>query len=110
MAKKKKQQQPESSSSSSSLSSSSPPAAAAAVVAAAPVVVVDAEAARLEAAYALGNFSLFRQLASSSSSSSSEAKAAVDRLMGRVVIEKEQAIVGLIGLLVVLVAAALTLR
>ncbi|MDP2344874.1 MAG: hypothetical protein Q8O67_28270 [Deltaproteobacteria bacterium] len=98
MAKKKKQQPSETSSSSSS----------AAVPSASAVAPADAQVAQLESAYALGNFSRVRELAAAATSP--EAKSAVDRIMVRVVVEKEQAIVGIIGLLVVLVACALTLR
>ena len=97
MAKKKKQQQSE-----------TPSTSAAAPSSAAPVATADPESAQLEQAYALGNFSRVRELAATASSA--EAKSLVERLMVRVVVEREQAIVGLIGLLVVLVACALTLR
>ncbi len=93
MAKKKK-----SGSSSASAGDQPVPATAAA----------DAEAARIQTAFDVGNFSLVRQLAAKASSS--DAKAAVDRLMERVRIDRDQVIVGFIGLAVVLVACVLTLR
>ena len=101
MAKKKKQ--PPSTSPSAPSSSAAPPSSPVPVTPAA----ADAEAARLDAAFGLGNFSMVRQLAATASTA--EAKVAADRLMALVRVEKEQVIVGLIGLAVVLLAAALTL-
>ena len=96
MAKKKKQQAESASQTLAAASSSSSSSASA-----------DAEAARLQRAFDLGNFSMVRTLAASSTSS--EAKAVAATLMSRVNIEREQLYVGFAGLVVVLIAAGLVL-
>ena len=84
-----------------------PPAASSTNLVAPTPRSTDPEAARIEAAFDVGNFSQVRQLAAQASSS--EAQLAVARLMPRVFMEREQIVVGLIGLAVVLVAGMLTL-
>lgn len=73
----------------------------------APAVAVDPEVSRVERAFAAGNFSLVRALASSSSSPA--AKEAAERLVPKMSVQREQALVGVAGLLVITIAAALSL-
>ncbi|HEY1100537.1 MAG TPA: hypothetical protein VGF99_16470 [Myxococcota bacterium] len=73
----------------------------------APVVAADPELATVERAWKLGNMSMVRTLAASATSPA--AKEAAQRLLPQFVVEKETALVGLAGLAVILVAAALSL-
>jgi hypothetical protein len=73
----------------------------------APVVAVDPEVSRVERAFAAGNFALVRSFAATSSSPG--AKEAAERLVPKMSVQREQALVGVAGLLVISVAAALTL-
>lgn len=106
MAKKKKQKaESESSSTASSTASSS--AASSAAVSSSMAASSDAEAAGLQRAFDLGNFSMVRALAASASSA--EAKAVAATLMSRVNVERQQLYVGFVGLAVVLTACVLVL-
>lgn len=75
--------------------------------AAAPAVVVDSDVLFVERAFAAGNFSMVRKIAASSSSPS--AKEAALRLFPRMNVEKSHVLTGLLGLTVILIAAALSL-
>ena len=77
-------------------------------VEAAPVVVaVDADVQKVERAFAAGNFSAVRSVAASSSSPA--ATEAAQRLMPRMNLERDQLLTGVVGLLVISIAAALVL-
>ena len=73
----------------------------------APAPTVDSEVNRVERAFAAGNFSLVRSLAATSSSPA--AKEAAERLLPKMSVQREQALVGVAGLLVITIAAALSL-
>jgi P pilus assembly chaperone PapD len=68
---------------------------------------VDPDVVMVEAAFAAGNNSAVRALATSSTSP--PARELAQRLMAKVVVEKEQVLAGVVGLIVVSIAAALTL-
>ena len=68
---------------------------------------VDSEVARVEAAFAAGNNSAVRRFAQTSSSP--PAKELAQRLLAKVVVEREQVFAGVIAIIVVSIAAALTL-
>lgn len=73
----------------------------------APAQAADPEVVRLQDSFEFGNFALVRTLAAQASSSS--AKTTANLLMTQVTVEREQIIAGLIGLVVILIACALTL-
>jgi hypothetical protein len=72
-----------------------------------PASPVDPDVALVEAAFAAGNNSAVRHFAATSTSPA--AKEAAQRLMAKVVVDRQQLLAGLIGLIVVSVVAALTL-
>jgi len=80
---------------------------AAAEGAAAAAPAVDRDTAMVEAAFAAGNFSMVRSLAKTSTSPPAKELAA--RLMPRVVVERDQALAGLVAIIVVAIVAALVL-
>jgi hypothetical protein len=100
MAKKKKKPEPESPSSSSS-SSGAPPSSPQ------PSSDPSSEAARIERSYELGNFSAVRALAATATTP--DGKAAAERLLPRVKVERQQLYVGLFGVAVVVTACFLAL-
>jgi hypothetical protein len=72
-----------------------------------PAAPVDREVAMVEAAFAAGNNSAVRRFAQTSTSP--PAKELAQRLLPKVVVEREQVLAGVVALLVVSIAAALTL-
>lgn len=75
-----------------------------AATAAAPV---DRDVALVEAAFAAGNNSAVRHLAATSTSP--PAKELALRLMDKIVVEREQVLAGVVAIIIVSIAAALTL-
>lgn len=74
----------------------------------APAAPADRDVALVEAAFAAGNNTMVRQLAATSASP--PAKELAQRLVAtRVVIDQQQILAGVVGLIVVAIAAALTL-
>jgi hypothetical protein len=68
---------------------------------------VDREVALVEAAFAAGNNSAVRRFAEMSSSP--PAKELAQRLLTKVLVEREQVLAGIVAIIVVSIAAALTL-
>jgi hypothetical protein len=96
MAKKNKQvEQPTSSSTTADASTSAAPPAA-----------TSPDVVRVEQAFAVGNYAFVRRAAADGSNPA--ASAAAQALMPRIVVEPAQVNVGLVGLVVVLTAWALT--
>jgi hypothetical protein len=94
MAKKKKQAEP------SSSEQAAAPAASSSTTSVTPEVV------RVEQAFSVGNYSFVRKAAADTSAPA--AREAATALLPRVVVEPVQVMVGLVGLLVVLTAWALS--
>jgi hypothetical protein len=97
MAKKKKADEATTTAPATSAAPTSTPAA--------PSTSTDAQG--IEAAFAAGNFSLARTMVARASTP--EGKAAAARVLGLINVEKETLLVGLLGFVVVLTAAAITL-
>lgn len=72
-----------------------------------PAAPVDRDVALVEAAFAAGNNSAVRHFAATSTSP--PAKEAAQRLMAKIVVERQQLLAGLVGLIVVSIVAVLTL-
>jgi hypothetical protein len=72
-----------------------------------PATPVDRDVAIVEAAFAAGNNSAVRHFAATSTSP--PAKEAAQRLLAKIVVEREQILAGVVGLIVVSIVAALTL-